>query len=491
MGQGYSLKRIHRVNLFAVYGIALIFIIKTVLFEKGMEDALYSLGVMALVTIIFFIPMNDLVKGFFIGLVPTLTGIALTYVNGFNLAHHYILIISVAIIALYFEAKLLVVYSVFLNLAIIAMYLTVPDALIGAGTSIGNFLSLLLMLDGALVLLFFLNKWGKKIIDLSASEERKINEMVASMSSTMNEVENGTIILGNNTATMSDNASATLESSKQVAIAMQEIAVGVQEQAGSVTDINMQVEAISNDVGEAHKISEHLTGSNQDMMGEVTNGEEQIAHMKDQMQIIDDAIEAAIVTVKELENSMGDIQNFLEVITNISSQTNLLALNASIESARAGEAGKGFAVVADEIRKLAEQSAESVQDINNIVESVGRKTQEAVTTVNQGNEAVDEGSEIIGRITNQYNLIKESFVKNNDELDREIKMIDQINDSFVVVHERISNIASISEEQSASTEEILATIENQESNIENLTMSLKDIEALSEKLTDLIEVNHN
>lgn len=227
------------------------------------------------------------------------------------------------------------------------------------------------------------------------------------------------------------------------------------------------------------------------MMGEVTNGEEQIAHMKDQMQIIDDAIEAAIVTVKELENSMGDIQNFLEVITNISSQTNLLALNASIESARAGEAGKGFAVVADEIRKLAEQSAESVQDINNIVESVGRKTQEAVTTVNQGNEAVDEGSEIIGRITNQYNLIKESFVKNNDELDREIKMIDQINDSFVVVHERISNIASISEEQSASTEEILATIENQESNIENLTMSLKDIEALSEKLTDLIEVNHN
>lgn len=73
MGQGYSLKkRIHRVNLFAVYGIALIFIIKTVLFEKkGMEDALYSLGVMALVTIIFFIPMNDLVKGFFIGLVPT------------------------------------------------------------------------------------------------------------------------------------------------------------------------------------------------------------------------------------------------------------------------------------------------------------------------------------------------------------------------------------------------------------------------------------
>ena len=75
-------------------------------------------------------------------------------------------------------------------------------------------------------------------------------------------------------------------------------------------------------------------------MSEVTSGEEEIARMKSQMLIIDEAIEAAIVTVKDLEGSMGDIQSFLSVITSISSQTNLLALNASIESARAGEAGK-------------------------------------------------------------------------------------------------------------------------------------------------------
>ena len=151
--------------------------------------------------------------------------------------------------------------------------------------------------------------------------------------------------------------------------------------------------------------------------------------------------------------------------------------------------GKGFAVVADEIRKLAEQTANSAKDINDIVDVIGNKTKDAVRTVGKGNEAVDEGSTIIDNIITQYGTIKVSFEQNNDELNREMKMINQINKSFVIVNERISNIASISQEQSASTEEVLATIENQESSIENLTGSLGDIVSISKSLSELIEKN--
>ena len=90
----------------------------------------------------------------------------------------------------------------------------------------------------------------------------------------------------------------------------------------------------------------------------VSDSQKVVLELKAQEQRVKEASDVIVQVVGNLTEKVGEVQNFIGSILNISNQTNLLALNASIEAARAGEAGRGFAVVADEIRQLSEQTKE-------------------------------------------------------------------------------------------------------------------------------------
>ena len=112
--------------------------------------------------------------------------------------------------------------------------------------------------------------------------------------------------------------------------------------------------------------------------------------------------------------TIQEIGQVTEFISNIAKQTNLLALNASIEAARAGEQGRGFAVVADEIRKLAEQSREAVEQINQTIGLIVSNSKESVSEIGHVSEAFEQQNEKIVDVQDNLKSLNVEFAKLED-----------------------------------------------------------------------------
>jgi methyl-accepting chemotaxis protein len=260
---------------------------------------------------------------------------------------------------------------------------------------------------------------------------------------------------------------------KHLSGTMTKVAEGSQTQsdaassmAAAVEEMTVSIDQISENAGEVRRISENSSAL-------AIEGGKIVQDVVNDMAKTNQAVMNTAQTMQQLGEQSDRIQSVVRVIKEIADQTNLLALNAAIEAARAGEQGRGFAVVADEVRKLAEKTGRSTQEIVDMVEAIRGSTTHAIAEMVATVEMVKAGTIMAEKAGN-------SIVEINNGVSRALGGVEDISSAIreqsvasreiAVNVEKVSNMSDVNSE---AVKEVFGTVENLEKLSSALEQSVK------------------
>jgi len=276
-------------------------------------------------------------------------------------------------------------------------------------------------------------------------------------------------------------------SSKEVVNAIVGVSTGAASQAEDLSNINLILNVFR---GELENASTHMSLIADKAQLTAANANEdsgKLTELIDSIYIIRDSFQHVSEKVGDLSQNINNINSITDVINNIANRTNLLALNAAIEAARAGAAGKGFSVVADEIRKLAEQSKLSTENIKSLVISIGADSGQVLETTNSVNTDLVKQISVIQDAMDSFKHLINDVNEIKPEMDTALKMMLSANEKKAKVLIKVQEISSVSEENSAVAEQINATSEHMNDQLENAHLSFQALGKLTDELKHQVD----
>lgn len=293
-------------------------------------------------------------------------------------------------------------------------------------------------------------------------------KMRGTVSSVLGKINETAQQLAASSEELTASAHQSAQASGQVAQSVTNAAQAAATQQQFISDSEESVHEVKTSINHLNAKAEDVSGDAEAAYQDAVQGSESVSNAVQDIESVETVVKESAATVDNLGKRSKEIGSIVETISGIADQTNLLALNAAIEAARAGEHGRGFAVVADEVRKLAEASQNAAQQITDLIAGVQKETENAVSSMKQGSEAVQSGTEAVTSLRKTFEEIQKSAQNVSEKAKSmvdELKDVDKhtstvqtktadISKNGGRVLNEMESVSAASEQQSASSSEI-------------------------------------
>lgn len=338
---------------------------------------------------------------------------------------------------------------------------------------------------------------GDLTVDINTNRRDEIGRMSRALEETVSSIRHMIQAIEESSLRVTGTAENIVVSSNDMTISCQDLANSMNDISNSISKV---VQEQSMEKGEAKNVIEQLGIDARHISEEVTEashvanktyentqkGTQVIKETQKQMDNIGNSIEQAHNVINVFAQHMSKIQGIITTISGIADQTNLLALNASIEAARAGENGKGFAVVAGEVGKLAIESNNATSEIASIIESISGQVKDVLEAIKMSVDMSESGKEYTQQAGKTFELIKDA----NKQLEEQVTNIEhavlkitenvynidnnmnKMEEVSISIDASITNLAAITEEQMATSEEFNSIAQGLKKEAQELTRSV-------------------
>ncbi len=311
-----------------------------------------------------------------------------------------------------------------------------------------------------------------------------MKDFVGSMRDTIKEIKDISENLRTEANTSRDTADSLETAAKEQSESMEMVRQNISNISDAVTEVAESATKLAQTIEEVNKGESHIEASMNALVEKAGHGQKDMMTVADGMGDVVNSMQEMADAVKSVDEAANQINNIVDMINAISSQTNLLSRNASIEAARAGEAGRGFAVVASEIGELAKNSSSATSQIGSIISDMSAR----VKLLSEKSEA---NSELINNSAQYVNTAAATFQQITAELSDATETLNNIAKQVAVVNDVALNMASISEEQSASTEEISTAVEHVSVAAKEVADSSDTVSSAAKAVADAVETINN
>ncbi len=272
---------------------------------------------------------------------------------------------------------------------------------------------------------------------------------------------------------VSESASQVSSAAKGLSASAEQVAYGSTQQSEKSALIVTAVSEMAASIGSVALTTGQVQHHSQETLDRSVEGNESLSVLLGEISQVEDSVSGIATSVEEFVRSTSQITAMTRQVKDIAEQTNLLALNAAIEAARAGEQGRGFAVVADEVRKLAEKSASSANEIDTVTQLLSRQSSIVETSIQEGRQHLNSSQ---------------------DALENAAVVLSTAGESVRAVTYELLSIVSSSEEQRATSEQVANNVrdiagmaqDNARANQQSVAAA-RNLEELATGLQDLVQ----